>query len=381
MGPIIILDKSTFQSLSKREHLFLHIHFTENLTPILGMELLGDLRKETPKSKTAEEKVSALAEKFGGSGPITNVDYRTLCVQSLLGNRFPLDGRIIPQSARQVQDPDGGWGVVINLSPLNQAILRWSDGKFKEFERQFAGFWRKETQSLDLDSFRDQLNRHYVILPKVSNFEELRETVDSLLATVAHQDVWLSWLLDQLSLPSSLESLIRIRWEARPSMLLKNFSPYSWHCLRALLMLHVGTRHELLKWEPTNLLDVQYLYYFPFCMVFASNDHLHSILAPLLKRDDQSFVMGEELKADLRRLSDFRDGLSDTDREKLGYALGSYPPPRKDSVVHNLWKKHMLPWRPGRGNLLTSLSDAECEEAIRWAKQMFRNVESDAYFE
>ena len=68
--------------------------FKENLTPILGLELLGDLRKETHGSKTAEEKVTELAEKFGGSGPVTNVDYRTLCVESLLGNHFPLDGRI-----------------------------------------------------------------------------------------------------------------------------------------------------------------------------------------------------------------------------------------------------------------------------------------------
>jgi len=46
MGPIIILDKSAFQSLSRREHLFLHIHFMENLTPILGMERLGISEKK-----------------------------------------------------------------------------------------------------------------------------------------------------------------------------------------------------------------------------------------------------------------------------------------------------------------------------------------------
>ncbi|MFZ2149449.1 MAG: hypothetical protein WAV28_19735, partial [Sedimentisphaerales bacterium] len=77
MGPIVILDKSTFQSLSKQEHFYLDIYFLENLTPILGMEILADLRKETPGSKTAEEKVTELAEKFSGSGPATNVDYRT----------------------------------------------------------------------------------------------------------------------------------------------------------------------------------------------------------------------------------------------------------------------------------------------------------------
>lgn len=381
MGPIVILDKSTFQSLSKREHSYLDIHFLENLTPILGMEILADLQKEALGSETAEETVSKLAEKFGGSGPATNVDYRTLCAQSLLGYHIPLTGQIVPQSARPVHARDGTSGIVIDLSPLNHAILRWQDGKFEEFEQELAGYWRKVTQNLDFDSFRDQLNSKHVILPKVSNFRELRETVDSLLATVAHEDVWLSWLLGQLSLPKPLESIILLRRKIRQSWLLKDFSTYAWHCLRALLMLLVGTRHKLLRWEPTNLLDVQYLYYLPFCMVFASNDRLHRNLAPLLIRDDQSFVNGEELKADLLRLADFYEKLNDTKQKKLRYALASYPSPKKDSVVHQLWKKHMRPWRPGGGSIITSLSKTECKEAIRWAEKMFREVEGDAYFE
>jgi len=129
MGPIIILDKSAFQSLSKREHLFLHIHFMENLTPILGIELLGDLRKEGRGSKTAEQMVTELAEKFGGSGPATNVDYRALCVNCLLGNHVPLNGRIVPQGGRAVRSRDGSRGFIVDLSPLTQAILRWADGQ------------------------------------------------------------------------------------------------------------------------------------------------------------------------------------------------------------------------------------------------------------
>lgn len=53
MGPIIILDKSTCQALSRREHFFLHKYSLENLTPILGMELLGDLAK-TPRKGILE---------------------------------------------------------------------------------------------------------------------------------------------------------------------------------------------------------------------------------------------------------------------------------------------------------------------------------------
>ena len=380
MGPIIILDKSTFQSLSKDEHLFLHMHFMENLTPILGMEILGDLRKEAPGTKSAEQKLSELADKFGGSGPATNVDYRSLCFESLLGNHFPLDGRIIPESSRAVHDPKMGRGMIIDLSPLNRAILRWQDGKFEEFEREFSTYWRQVTLNLDLDSFGDQLNAYHVILPRVDNFRELRETVDTLLADVAHQEIWLSWLLGQLSPPPDIEALLLARWRASRIMLMKHFSPFSFHCLRALLMLLVGTRHRLIRWQPTNLIDVQYLYYLPFCMVFASNDRLHHNLAPLLIRENQSYVPGIELKADLRRIADFKDSLDNLKGRKLAYALGSYPPPRKDSVVYQLWKKFMHPWRRGRGNLVTNLSEGECEDALSWVKQMFIDVEGEAYF-
>lgn len=381
VGPNIILDKSTFQSLSRLEHIFLHKHFKENLTPILGMELLGDLKKVKPGSKAGEDLVAELARKFGGSGPATNVDYRSLCAESLLGNHFPLDGRIIPQSTHAVHDPESGWGAVIGLSPLNQSILRWRHGEFEEFEHEFAQYWRAITQELDLDSFQDQLNIHHVILPRVSNYSELQTTVDSLLSTVAHQDVWFGWLLNQLSLPEEIETLVRHRWEARLSVLVKEFSPYSWHCLRALLMLLVGTRHKLFRWQPTNLLDVQYLYYLPFCKVFASNDRLHCDLVPLLMRSDQSFIVGEELKIDLNRMIEFFDNQNEKERQMLKYALGFHPIPRRDSVVHITWKKYMSPWRPNVRYQITSLSKIECKQAIQKVEKMFREIEGDAYFE
>lgn len=380
MGPIIILDKSAFQSLCRREHLFLHIHFMENLTPILGLELLGDLRKDGQGSKTAEEKVTELAEKFGGSGPTTNVDYRTLCLNSLLGRHPPLDGRIIPQGGRSVRGRDGGRGFIVDLSPLNQAILRWADSQFEDFEREFAGHWREVTRNLDVESFIDQLNAHHIILPKADSLAELRQYVDALLSSTAIQDVWLTWLLDQLSVSTDYQGAIWARWRTRSPFFLQEFSPYAWHCLRVLLMLVAATRHQLVPWNPTNLLDIQYLYYVPFCMVFASDDRLHQTLAPLLLREDQSFVAGKGLKADLCRLADYREALSERQRQLLGYALGSYPPPARGSVACELWKKHMRPWRPGMGNLASRLSDAERGEATRWVCEMFREVEGDAYF-
>jgi len=381
MGPIVILDKSAFQSLSQREHHFLDMYFMENLTPILGMELLGDLAKHRRDSVSPEKKVAELAAKFCGSGPVTNMDYRTLCVRSLLGEQFPLDGQIFPDNFTLVRASNGSWGGLIDLGPFNQAILRWSRGEFFEFEHILSKYWRRVTRSLSLKSFGDQLNTHHVIIPRVEGTEDLIPVTESLLATATLQDVWLNWLLGQLALPMHIESIIRGRWRFRANLLLRDFAPYAWFCLRVLLALLIATRFCLVKWKSTNLLDIQYLYYLPFCMVFVSDDRLHKFLAPLLMRKDQSFVIGKELKMDLRRLADERERFTEKQQSMLEYALGSYPLPAKNSIVHKLWKRHMRPWRPGMGNLASDLSDEEKQEAVRWVKQIFIEVEGNGYFE
>jgi hypothetical protein len=380
MGPIIILDKSAFQSLSAREHIYLDIHFLQNLTPILCAEILGDLSKEQRGSKTADDHVKGLAAKFGGSGPVTNIDYRTLCIESLLGNRIPMDGRIIPQSGSPARGADGSQGYIIDLSPFNVAILRWSRGEFAEFERELAQFWRDITTSLDFDSIEGQVKAHNVVLPRVSSFEDLPSQAEALLNDPGLQEVWLRWLIGQLAISSDHVRVIWARWKAKRGNSLSRFSPYPWHCMRVLLMLLMGTHHGLLSWRSTNLLDIQYLYYLPFCMVFASDDRLHQTLAPLILRPDQSFVKGIDLKTDLRRIADYRDALTERQQSLLAYALSSYPRPAKDSVVHKLWKKHMLLWRPGSGNRAISLSPEEEAEAMKWVEGMFKEVEGEHYF-
>jgi hypothetical protein len=377
MGPTIILDKSAFQSLSWREHLVLDVHFTENLTPILGLELLADLRKEEPGTRPGDEIAKGLAAKFGGSGPATNIDYRTLCILSLQGETLPSDGRIVVEASHVGRTSDGSLGALIDLSPLNRGILRWSKGHFEEFEREFAAYWGERTKSLEMDSLLEELSYHHVIIPKVETIKELREEVDRLLATATLQDVWLKWLFAQLEVGRVEQKAISARWKGRSHIFLREFAPYAWHCLRVVLSLVGATRHRLIPQRPTNLLDIQYLYYAPFCMVFSSNDRVHKALAPLLLRGDQIFVSGEDLKHDLERIADFREGLSPEEMRYLAFALGSYPPPTVSRVVQEIWRKHCRPWNPRMVNLASSLSKKERDDAIQWVQAMFSEAQLD----
>jgi hypothetical protein len=344
MGPVVILDKSAFQALSWQEHVVLDRYFLENLTPILGFEVVGDLAKTRKTSRSGSDLVADLARKFGGSGPATNYDYRTLCLQSLLGNNVPLDGRIIPQ-AQTHHRSGSGIGMLVQPSPLNHAILRWSEGEFEDVEREFAKYWRESTRGLELESFAAQLERRSLVIPKADSVEELVDHVDVMLGNSALQNVWLDWILDQLQPEAATRRAVKARWKAIGGVGLKRFSALSHHCLRVLLLLHGATRHDLVSWKATNLLDVQYLYYAPFCQVFVSGDRLHTTLAPAVLRSDQTFIDAAALKADIKRISVWRDGLS---QDEIGFlsTLDPYPPPWPDSVTARAWRDYMVPWEP-----------------------------------
>lgn len=89
---------------------------------------------------------------------------------------------------------------------------------------------------------------------------------------------------------------------------------------------------------------MQYLYYLPFCDVFTSHDKFHKSLVPLLLRNDQTFVDGEALKADLAKINLHFEGLSDEAKAKGRMNYAGYPPRIPELLTYKLWDKHV-----GRG--------------------------------
>ncbi len=57
MGLSIVIDKSTFQSLSAREIISLHNYYRPTITPILVMEIMADLKKEYDKTEDSNKRV------------------------------------------------------------------------------------------------------------------------------------------------------------------------------------------------------------------------------------------------------------------------------------------------------------------------------------
>lgn len=370
MSPIAVVDKSSFQAISTREMVFFEKYFIHNLTPVLAVELLGDLSKRTKQGQSPEKAVSSLANKFFGSGPPINADYRTVCIGSLYGQRVPMDGRVLVDYARTVGNPDGTCGAIIDLHPINKAIMRWQQGFFNPDEKGLAELWRTVTHGFAYSSFRKQLDGLRIVVPCISSLTDFAVAVNDLSITAGLQDTWFGWLLDQLALPQALQIVLSDRWQYRSSFLLRDHAPFAYHCLKVMLSLHLAVRSKLIKWNPTHLIDMQYLYYLPFCYVFVSGDKLHEMLSPSLLRQDQRFIRGMELKSDLRRQAEFWESLPDDRRRRLSAVLGMHPVPMKGSLICDLYKQYCTPWSPRSGDLAVQLNAYEKDMAVKDVKQL-----------
>lgn len=371
MGPIIILDKSAFQMLSKREHRILGEHFSQNVTPVLRYEVLGDLSKKVLKGRDSHERVMDLARKLSGVGGFYNMNYQDVCATTLLGAMLELDGRVFPEDYSVHGD-----SMYVDATRVSMQIANWAAGNFTSRDEGLSKIWREETRSMSFEGLNRVLNRHRVLIPPPATAEKIVSVADELLALRSLQPVWLDWILEQGIFSIRAKEAIRMRQRAESAEYLSDLSSYAHHCIRVLLSLVVAVRHGYLKWDPTHLIDVQYLYYLPFCMVFTSDDHVHRLLAPQLrlgkvkyKDAQQSFVSAQELKRGLRELADDFDSLDAGGQSRRRFALGHYPPAIGSGVINRIWKVHCGGWH-GSGNRAIQLTKEESDLAAAEAKAL-----------
>ena len=150
--------------------------------------------------------------------------------------------------------------------------------------------------------------------------------------------------------------------------LLKTFAPYAYYCFKVNVLFSYGVVAELITTRATNRIDLEYMYYLPFCRVFASRDKFHQNIANPLMRDNQDYVDGDILKKDLIWLENEWNSLDEKTKEQRAYDYGSYPPDNPNSITAKLWKKHMKPWTPGSGNRAIRMTKEENDALMKKMK-------------
>ncbi len=380
MGPLIILDKSALQALSQSEIHFLFKHYYVVIPPVLVIEIVADLKKQSSdKDSLLKQQVSILANKLGPLDSCISVSYQNACLASLFGQPVPMNGRVPVAGGETLHTKGGQKFDFFDESPVMKTIQRWQAGIFSELDESLAEKWRRLSREVDLEACKKTVRELLPGKPTVKSIQELTSTIDHLLhSSDAHQTdqmALLSIIMDLINAPQLLRNAIFQRWLNQSLPLLGDFAPYAYFCLRTYLLFHLALICGLVGTKRTNIIDLEYLFYAPFCMAFCSGDKFHAALTPAVLRNDQTFVPRDDLKKDLNRLVTEWDSLSEEQRTKRACDYGSYPPPNPDSVTHQLWVKHGGPWQPGSGNRALNMTEEESKKLMEQLRPFMEAID------
>jgi hypothetical protein len=342
-GPILIFDKSALQALSVDEANWLDNFFLTNITPLFFAETLADLEKEMRDGRTPEQVVGNLALKTPDMQATACTHHRKLVAGNLTGHELPLDGRI-PRDAGQVVQLDGKSGVFFSHSQEEEALQRWYQGEFLDIERQIAKQWRRGLAGVDYTELSKFFQQWFHIgRPKTeAEVKHLAEAyIDGSPAGPS-----LIFGMTMLGILDSAQKDIIVRWHAASRPPIRTFAPYFRHVYLVDLFFNLAIAANVISSErPSNKIDVAYMYYLPFCQVFTSRDKLHRRVVPVFLRDDQSFVEGDDLKADLKTIDGHFSALPEDVKASGFHKFANYPPDDGSFLVTRLWDKHLPRWR------------------------------------
>src|SRR4029077_2496825 len=350
-GPILIFDKSALQCLNRDEAVLLDHFFMTSITPLFFIETLADLEKAVKAGKTPEQEVGSLASKTPDMQSSPSIHHRALLAADLSGvDEIAMDGKMYRAGGRAV-DLDGQKGVMFVRTEEEEAFDRWSKHEFLDLERQIAKAWRKNLSNIDYAAAYQHFQKYY----KHGKLKELPEVKAFAERVIDETDPEKSLLfgLRLVGLTEAAKKAVVQRWHAGGQPAIRDFAPYFRYVYTVDMFFYLAIAADLISrvrpaHKADNKVDIAYLYYLPFCMVFTSSDNLHERVVPVFLRENQSFVKGQKLKADLRKLDEYYSSLPEEVKEQGLYHFAADPPNDTSFLVTRLWDKHLPTWRKGK---------------------------------
>lgn len=346
MGPHLLLDKSSLQSLSHDELDIMRRYFFLVVPPILLVEILGDLKKDTRKK--GHPSVAGLARRIapGNTLPILN-GFQELIKAEIGGVEIKMDFRPIILGGKSVKAATGERGHILEVQPEAQVLAKWQQNRFEEAEEILAARYRDTLRSMDVGRLQKFLHGEYSPRLNLTSLAEAEEFVDDLIEG-GDPKMLLSWFFHDAFGDGELltDALSKLPKESR----LEARLPYTTFCLRVSLIFHFGLAFNLVSTRPSNRIDLEYLFYLPFTRGFSSGDKLHHEFFEMVGLKGNNFVGRDDLKEDLKRLLEY-------EKENPESAKLTHPPDlAPDSFTSMMWRKLMKPATTKRGELMEQLS-------------------------
>lgn len=343
MSITLLFDKSAFHSFSYEEILQLHKYYRVNISPVLVMEVLGDLKKGVVDGALNTRKVIEFANKLSPFNSAVNTHYLELLEGDLSGHTVPMHYKPVVNTAELVQLANGMKGHQIHPSEERKAIDRWKNGEFREADEMLSKFWRESTTEKNLlINVKEQYIKNYPFLESLKSPEMILKVFDSQFTEDAAHETALRNIIEEFSVSPECASQIFYRWETSTTKDIRTFAPYAIYCWRVRFLFYVLLRNGFVSTWPTNWLDLEYCYYLPFSRVFLSNDKLHHQLVPYLLNPDQRYIKGQSMKEDLVKIKERKLTLSPLDQRRA-----DKEPPRDDSLLnYQIWHTMYADWPP-----------------------------------
>lgn len=361
VGPIVLFDKSFLQSLSLDESVWFDHFFYPNICPLFYVETLADLAKATGSSgRQAVDDVRIIADKTPTLSGAPCSHHRDLCIANLMGHPVPMTGQIPMAGGRPVRSPDGKRGVVFEESPEAQAFTRWQHGEFREIERRFAHEWRGMLTTLDLPAVAERMQKCGITPKECKSIEQAHSIAEALVHTKHKPFEQMGLLFAFLDIPPQLRHPILENWSLHQYKPLANYAPFAAHVLTVELFFQIALATNLISAErASNRVDIAYLFYLPFCMVFVSGDKLHQRCAGVFLRKDQSFIWGPQLKAELQRLNTEFLKVPESERELGVMKFARAPIGTPDDLIIKIFSKHLPGWQRSHDTRVTQSVESE----------------------
>ncbi|MGB7581374.1 MAG: SEC-C domain-containing protein, partial [Sedimentisphaerales bacterium] len=331
----------------------------------------------TRQGAVSKDQIMRMVNKILPFDSAISVHYRYLIINSLLG--YPVEMRRRPYigGGVPVEGDSGKKGIIFDVSPEEKTLNEWKSGNFTEAENILSEQWRESTRSLDLELFKNTAKQKIKVLKQFDSVEQLHQYVNKFLSQENNQTNLLVWLIEEFGIDFPMAQRVFIRWERGEYKLIKDFSPYAYYCFNALVLFYFGLICNFIGTRPTNKIDLEYIYYLPFCMVFVSNDNFHKSIAGTFLNSDQTFVAGEDLKADLKNLSYEWGKLGEHRKDVWGAQYGFGPPANGKSITFQLWKRFFPHWEPGGKRIEPKSSDDEAKLVERMKNLVNSQISKD----
>jgi hypothetical protein len=342
MGPTALFDKSFLEGLNPDQAVWFDHFFLANVCPIFYVETQSDLAKEGSDRGTPEELVRKLAIKFPDFSGSPNVHHATICTANLLGEEVPQRGQVILPSGCQAI-VSGHPMAMQPVSPEAKVFLRWTRGEYTDEEREVAAQWRGRSAGYaTADVIKILKSMGAYDQRPCGTLVDVRRLADDVMNRLdPAQQIVLGVAL--LGVFQDQHDNIKGRFRLAGEPPLATFAPYVDYCLRVELFFHLAV--EKSRMSAAQRIDLCYLFYLPFCEFFVSNDWVHKRSAPLFLREDQQFVVAQDLKTALGALNDYYMALPEADKNKSIHQIAPHPPKDRDNLVTKLWDHHWPKWR------------------------------------